>query len=132
MRIGEVASQARVSVETLRYYERRGLLPAPERSDSGYRDYEPDTVRRVHFVRHAQELGFTLDEIGDLLTLWTDSSTSCDQVADRATATLVRIDEKIHQLRRMREALGKYVKACRAKRSLSDCPLLETLGRPEA
>lgn len=132
MRIGEVAARASVTVETLRYYERRGLLPAPERLQSGYREYEPDTVRRVHFVRHAQELGFTLEEIADLLTLWKDSSTSCDQVADRAAATLLRIDEKMRQLGRMRDALGQYVNACRAKRSLSECPLLETLGRAEA
>ncbi|NUQ91510.1 MAG: heavy metal-responsive transcriptional regulator [Gemmatimonadaceae bacterium] len=131
MRIGEVATNARVSVETLRYYERRGLLPNPERSASGYRSYGPDTVRRVRFVRHAQQLGFTLDEIADLLGMWEDSATSCEQVADRAAATLTRIDAKMEQLARMRVALAKYVSACHAHETLADCPLLVSLGRLE-
>ena len=131
MRIGEVATNARVSVETLRYYERRGLLPKPERSASGYRSYDADTVRRVHFVRHAQHVGFTLDEIADLLGMWEDSATSCEQVEGRATATLTRIDAKIDQLTRMRAALAQYVSACRARETLADCPLLASLGRLE-
>ena len=131
MRIGEVATNARVSVETLRYYERRGLLPKPERSASGYRSYPADTVRRVHFVRHAQQLGFTLDEITDLLRMWEDSATSCEQVAGRAAATLTRIDAKMEQLARMRGALAQYVNACRARETLADCPLLVSLGRLE-
>ena len=131
MRIGEVATNARVSVETLRYYERRGLLPEPERSAAGYRSYGADTVRRVHFVRHAQQLGFTLDEIADLLAMWEDSATSCEQVAGRAAATLKRIDAKMEQLARMRAALAQYVSACRARETLADCPLLVSLGRSE-
>ena len=131
MRIGEVAKRVNVTVETLRYYERRGLLPDPHRSASGYRAYATDTVRRVRFIRHAQELGFTLEEVVDLLALWTDSATSCDQVADRAQSTLTRIDTKMRRLRRMRHALTQYVTACRAKESLAECPLLLTLGREE-
>ena len=131
MRIGEVAKRVNVSVETLRYYERRGLLPDPDRSATGYRAYATDTVRRVRFIRHAQELGFTLEEIVDLLGLWGDSATSCDQVADRAEATLTRIDAKMKRLSRMRRALAQYVTACRAKESLAECPLLLTLGREE-
>lgn len=131
MRIGKVATMARVSVETLRYYERRGLLPDPERSAAGYRSYEPDSVRRVRFIRHAQALGFTLDEIVDLLRLKEDSATSCEDVAERAAATLERIDAKIEQLCRMRGALAQYVTACRARESLAECPLLVTLGRLE-
>ena len=131
MRIGEVAANARVSVETLRYYERRGLLPKPERSASGYRSYGADTIRRVHFVRHAQQLGFTLDEIVDLLGMWDDSATSCEQVAGRAAATLTRIDAKMEQLARMRAALAQYVDACRARETLADCPLLVSLGHLE-
>lgn len=131
MRIGAVAGKTSVSVETLRYYEQRGLLPAPERSTSGYRTYPADTVRRVQFIRNAQELGFTLDEITELLGFWQDSATSCEQVADRASATLVRIESKIEQLGRMRTALSRYVTACRAREELADCPLLLTLGRSE-
>lgn len=131
MRIGEVATKTSVSVETLRYYERRGLLRDPERSASGYRSYGSDVVRRVHFVRNAQELGFSLDEIGGLLRMWEDSATSCEQVADRAGATLERIDAKMAQLERMRGALAQYVTACRASETLAECPLLISLGRVE-
>jgi MerR family copper efflux transcriptional regulator len=131
MRIGEVAKRVNVSVETLRYYERRGLLADPDRSAAGYRAYAPDTIRRVRFIRNAQELGFTLEEIVDLLALWGDSATSCDQVAIRAEATLTRIDAKMKQLRRMRQGLAQYVTACRAQETLAECPLLLTLGRDE-
>ena len=131
MRIGEVATRAHVSVETLRYYERRGLLRDPARSGSGYRSYTPDVIRRVHFVRQAQELGFTLDEIAGLLRMWEDSATSCEQVADRASATLQRIDAKMAQLERMRGALAQYVAACRASETLAECPLLVSLGQLE-
>lgn len=131
MRIGEVASRTHVTVETLRYYERRGLLASPDRSSSGYRSYGRDAIRRVHFVRHAQQLGFTLDEIADLLGMWEDSATSCEQVAARAAATLTRIDAKMEQLARMRGALAQYVSACRARETLADCPLLVSLGRSE-
>jgi Hg(II)-responsive transcriptional regulator len=131
MRIGEVATHTHVSVETLRYYERRGLLPEPARSASGYRTYSADVVRRVHFVRHAQQLGFTLEEIADLLAMWEDSATSCEAVANRATATLTRIDAKMEQLARMRGALAQYVTACRARETLAECPLLVSLGRLE-
>lgn len=89
MRIGELAAEAGVNIQTLRYYERRGLLSFPERLASGYRIYDTDAVRRVRFIRRAQELGFTLQEIGDLLMLWSDSAQSCQAVEGRARAALV-------------------------------------------
>jgi Hg(II)-responsive transcriptional regulator len=130
MRIGEVAAQAAVNVQTLRYYERVGLLPSPARRASGYRAYDPHTVRRVRFIKRAQELGFTLAEIGDLLALREESDTACAQVEARASATLDRIAEKIHDLESMRSALSEYVQVCRARRPLADCPLLRALDRP--
>jgi len=128
MRIGELARDARVSIQTLRYYERRGLLSPPRRQTSGYRRYDDAAVNRVRFIRRAQDLGFTLQEIGDLLTLWPDSARSCGAVEGRASATLSRIDEKIEDLNRMRAALAKYVHACRERATLDSCPLLTALG----
>lgn len=131
MRIGEVAAQAHVSIQALRYYERRGLLPTPSRQTSGYRRYDSDALQRVRFIRRAQDLGFTLNEIGDLLSLWADSAKSCGAVEKRATITLDRIDEKIGDLKRMRTALAHYVTACRDRHSLEGCPLLAALGEDE-
>src|SRR5512146_171004 len=128
MRIGELATQAGVSAQTLRYYERRGLLEAERGATSGFRDYAATAVRQVLFIRRAQDLGFTLEEIRDLLGLWPDSSRSCPAVEARARATLGRIDEKIADLSQMRESLSKYVEACRKRAVVEPCPLLEELG----
>jgi Hg(II)-responsive transcriptional regulator len=128
MRIGEVAAEARVGVQTLRYYERRGLLPRPRRQSSGQRTYEAGAVQRVRFIKRAQDLGFTLDEIDALLGLWADSAKSCQAVENRAAETLERINAKIRDLRQMQRALAQYVTACRDRHALDECPLLEALG----
>ena len=127
MRIGEVAAVAAVNIQTLRYYERVGLLPKPERGPSGYRSYEPQAIKRVRFIKRAQELGFTLAEIGDLLAFRNDAAVSCGGVESRASATVARISEKISDLERMREALSHYVSACRSRETLTECPLLGAL-----
>ncbi|MGQ0648364.1 MAG: heavy metal-responsive transcriptional regulator [Gemmatimonadaceae bacterium] len=129
MRIGEVAAAAAVNAQTLRYYERVGLLPEPARRSSGYREYDVDTVRRVRFIKRAQDLGFTLSEIADLLALREQSETACEQVEARASATLERIGEKIHDLEQMRAALSQYVRSCRRGRPVAECPLLRALDR---
>jgi DNA-binding transcriptional MerR regulator len=128
MRIGELALQAGVNPQTLRYYERRGLLEAARGATSGFREYLPDAVRQVRFIRRAQDLGFTLEEIRDLLVLWPDSSTSCPTVQARARTTLERIDGKLADLREMRGALAKYVAACQNRAGSEACPLLEDLA----
>ena len=127
MRIGEVAARAAVKVQTLRYYEQVGLLPEPTRSASGYRAYDIHAVRRVRFIKRAQELGFTLAEIANLLAFRDDAGRSCAQVEARATATVDRITEKIHDLERMRVALSRYVAACQTREPVSECPLLTAL-----
>lgn len=132
MRIGEVAAQAAVNVQTLRFYERLGLVPKPIRSPSGYRIYEPQTVRRVRFIKRAQDLGFTLGEISELLAMRERAATACEQVEARASATVDRIAEKIRDLESMRSALGEYLTACRTQRSIGDCPLLSALDRRAA
>ena len=128
MRIGALAEQAGVSVQTLRYYERRGLLLAARRAASGFREYDGNAIREIRFIRRAQDLGFTLEEIRDLLGLWADSSKSCSAVELRAGATLERINAKMGDLRRMSDALSKYVSACRDRAALRGCPLLAGLG----
>jgi DNA-binding transcriptional MerR regulator len=107
------------------------LIPAPARRNSGYRTYSPDAVQRVRFIRRAQQIGFTLREIGDLLRLWGQSAKSCGRVEKRAAATLERIDVTIRDLERFRVALVHYVTACRDRRSLDECPLLAALGAEE-
>lgn len=131
MRIGELADQTHVKIQTLRYYERRGLLAPPERLASGYRVYDSGSVQRVRFIRRAQELGFTLNEIIDLLTLWDDVPGSCAAVQQRATAALDRIEAKIQDLKKMRRGLGHYVEACRRRDPVGSCPLLRELGGSE-
>lgn len=128
MRIGEIAGEAGVNIQTLRYYERRGLIAPATRRASGYREYDQSDVHRVRFIRRAQDLGFTLQEIADLLALQADSVRSCGAVEKRASLTLERIDTKIADLKRMRTGLAKYVHACRDRRSLDSCPLLTALG----
>lgn len=129
MRIGEVAAGAAVNIQTLRYYERMGLLPKPARGSSGYRSYDAHAVRRVRFIKRAQELGFTLAEIAELLAFRDEAVTSCDRVESRASTTVDRITEKIRDLERMRTALSHYVTACRTREPLAECPLLDALDR---
>ena len=128
MRIGQVAARAAVNIQTLRYYERRGLLPTPARRPSGYRNYQLDTVDRVHFIKHAQAVGFTLDEIGELLALRVGSERACAQVESRATAAVHRIDERIAHLRHVRDTLAQLIDACREQHLTGECPILHALG----
>ncbi|MGI9091373.1 MAG: MerR family DNA-binding protein [Gemmatimonadaceae bacterium] len=98
---------------------------------SGYRVYDASAVQQVRFIRRAQQLGFTLQEIRDLLGMWNDSAESCQVVEGRASSALGRIDNKIEDLNRMRRGLAQYVAACQRRRSLDECPLLQALGGPE-
>ena len=127
LRTGEVAAQAGVNVQTLRYYERRGLLMKPERRRSGYREYRPDAVQLIRFIKHAQELGFTLTEIEELLRLRSDQKATCLEVRATAQAKIEDIELKIHRLRAMKRALGVLVKSCASDGSTRQCPILEAL-----
>ncbi|MGH7691551.1 MAG: MerR family transcriptional regulator [Candidatus Dormibacteria bacterium] len=128
MRSSEAAAAAGVNVQTLRYYERRGLLPEPARRPSGYRAYDPDAVRTVRFVKRAQHLGFTLGEIDVLLDLAAGGPDSCDAVRALATEKVTQLDEKILSLAAMRESLAKLVESCQLPRSERSCPLLDAVG----
>jgi MerR family mercuric resistance operon transcriptional regulator len=129
MTIGELARRAGVNVQTVRYYERRGLLEEPQRRDSGYREYEPDALDRLRFIRRAQELGFTLTEIGELLALRLDPSTTAADVKARAEEKIQEIDGRLRDLEQIRHALTHLAGRCRGGRGpTGDCPLLEALG----
>ena len=128
MRTSEVAAQAQVNTQTLRYYERRGLLPAPARTRSGYRAYTPDAVRVVRFVKRAQQLGFTLDDIEDLLHLAQGGPASCDEPQTMARTRIDDLQERIDELASMRDALARgLVDTCEQHRAERECPNLRTI-----
>ena len=123
----EVAKQGGVNLETIRYYERRGLLPKPSRTPAGYRAFGTDAVRRLRFITHAQELGFSLKEVKELLALRVDARTSCADVRTRAEAKIGDIDQKLRALRAMKRALVRLTAACVGRGPVSACPILESL-----
>ena len=127
MRTGEVATQAQVNVQTLRYYERRGLLAEPQRTSSGYRVYTPDAVRVVRFIKRAQQLGFTLDDIEDLLHLADGGPDSCQEARAMACTRIADLQQRIEELAGMRDALAHLVDTCDQPRSKRDCPILQDI-----
>ena len=130
--IGEVAKRAGVNIDTLRYYERRRLVEKPPRSSANYRRYPEDTVQRVRFIKRAQELGFSLEEIRELLSLRAAPKTRCADVRQRAEEKIQDIEEKVRVLRRMKKALGKLVSECRSDGPVTECPILEALDTEKA
>ena len=133
MRIGELAKRAAVNIQTVRYYERRGLLDDPRRRSAGYREYTDATLDRLRFIKRAQELGFTLSEIGELLALRLDPNTTAAAVKQRAHEKIVEIEGKLRDLERIRHALTHLAGQCRGGRGpAGDCPLLDALGAVEA
>jgi Hg(II)-responsive transcriptional regulator len=130
MRIGDVAARAGVNTQTLRYYERRGILGEPKRSASGYREYPTDTVRLIRFIKRAQELGFTLAEIEELITLRHTTPKRRAKVRELAAAKMRDIDEKLARLQAMRSALYTLVEDCACGAETITCPILEALEDP--
>lgn len=116
MKIGQVATDAGVTIDTVRFYERRGVLPAPQRRPSGYREYTPATVERIRMARALQQLGLTLDEVIDALHEHDAGTASCEGQLWRLEAVLDRIDAKIAELRRTRRAITRTVAECRTGR----------------
>lgn len=125
--IGELARAADVGVQTIRYYERRGLLQEPPRTTSGYRQYSSDTVAHVKFIRRAQDLGFSLNEIIELISLKIEENTDCGDIRTVAISKINDIDEKISTLLKIKEALTKVVEVCPGEGPLTDCPILEVM-----
>ncbi len=129
--VGKLAEQSGVNLETIRYYERRGLLPSPQRAPSGYRLYSDDSVQRVRFIKKAQVLGFSLKEILELLSLRVDPHTTCADIKQRSERKIADIEEKIQTLRRMKQALLKVSASCSGRGPTSECPILEVLDTRE-
>lgn len=127
--IGQLARATGVGVETIRYYEREGLIPDPPRRKSGYRQYPPDMTRRVRFIRRAKALGFTLKEIGELLELRVDPAGDCADVRALARTKIAEVDVKLADLTRIKSALERLARACDGTGPTSDCPILDALTR---
>ena len=125
--IGEVARAGDVNIQTIRYYERRGLFPTPRRSPAGYRQYEADAVARLRFIKHAQDLGFTLKEVQELLALRVRKGAACDAVERKARRHIDLVQQKIRDLQRLRRTLERLAAACDARRPTEACPILEVL-----
>jgi MerR family mercuric resistance operon transcriptional regulator len=125
---GEVAEKAGVNPETLRYYERKELIPKPRRSDGGFRLYDEGYVDRLRFIQRAQELGFTLAEIKGLLELRVGEEATCRDVKAQAEEKLDEVETKIQDLKRIREALSTLADACAGGQGpTSDCPILDAM-----
>lgn len=132
MTIGKVAEKGGVNLQTVRYYEREGLLPEAPRLSSGYRLFTEDTIRRVRFIKRAQELGFTLAEIRELLSLRLDEERSSSEVRDLALAKIGEIENKIKTLTAMKQALVHLTDQCSGHGPASECPILMSIDSGEA
>jgi MerR family transcriptional regulator, copper efflux regulator len=129
--IGQVARRAGVGVETVRFYEREGELSEPPRRSSGYRQYPEQVVSRLHFIKRAQKLGFSLKEISELLLLRVDAQTSCEEVKQRTEAKIAEVEHKLVELQRMRQALLQVHSLCTGQGPTGRCPMLEALDQQE-
>lgn len=127
LKSGELAKQANVNPETLRYYEREGLLAEPVRTESGYRLYQQAEVKRVRFIKKAQELGFSLKEVKELLSLKWSGSHSASEVKQLTEQKILDIEAKIQSLLAMKAALQELASTCSGKGSIDDCPILNSL-----
>jgi MerR family mercuric resistance operon transcriptional regulator len=126
MTIGRLAEAADVNVETIRYYQRRGLMAEPDRPSVGHRRYPTEAVKRVHFIKRAQVLGFTLDEIANLLAL--DEATDCAETRDLAAHKLKVIEHKLAALKSMRKALQGLLSECDSATAKAGCPIIHALA----
>ena len=127
MRVGTLAKQAGVKIDTIRYYERHGLLPKAARTDSGYRMFPVTSVERLRFIKQAQALGFTLKEVKQLLALSVIPEMTCNDVRKRAQAKLADIHHKVDSLLAVKRALQQLVSACQAVGPASECSFLAKL-----
>lgn len=131
MRIGEVAKRTGIGIETIRFYERQGLMIEPERQSSGYRQFDEAAIARLTFIIRAKGLGFTLSEIKELLALWFDPVTTCCDVRRRAEQKISDIEGRVQALQAMKRSLKKLIDQCQKRGTLDDCPLLYGLTPPK-
>ena len=129
--IGVVAKRVGVAIDTIRYYEREGLLPEPQRRASGYRSYGEGTITQLRFIRRAKQLGFTLEEIRELLALSVDRQRGVKAVKKRAQQRLAAIEQRILELQRVRDGLAQLVESCPGHGAPEHCPILRALSTEE-
>ncbi len=127
MKIGEVAKAADIGIDAIRFYERQGLIPEPARRPSGYREYSQDVVLSLRFIKRAKELGFSLKEISELLSLERNPKATAGDVKRRAEQKLADLEDKIRALQGMRRALRKVAEECRGRGPTSECSILRSL-----
>lgn len=127
--IGQLAKKANVNLETIRYYERRGLIPEPSRNKSGHREYSLEEVKRTEFIKRSQALGFSLKEISELLSLRVELGTTCADIKERVETKIEEIDKKVADLELMRGALLKMARQCTGRGPIGGCPILEALDK---
>jgi Cu(I)-responsive transcriptional regulator len=127
VKIGELASATATKVETVRYYEKIGLLPPPARTSANYRAYGNEHLARLSFIRRARDLGFTLEAVRELLTLSDDKAQSCEAVDGIARVHLTEIDRKVADLKALRSELSRVLNSC-SHGTVADCKIIETLG----
>lgn len=131
MSIGQLAKSAQVGVDTVRFYEKQGLMPRVTRRASGYREYRADDVRRLQFIRRAKELGFSLEEIAEVLALKSQPVRSVEKVKVVARQKLLQVDSKIVELQRLRKVLAELVAACPGHGTPEACPILRAFDTQE-
>lgn len=117
-----------MNLQTVRYYERRGLLPEPPRRESGYRDYGPDSVEALRFIKRAQQLGFTLHEVDQLLHLASGGPDACEAARTLASHRISDLEARIADLRAMRDSLQRLAQTCERPHGERECPLLQSLA----
>lgn len=131
LKISELAKEAGVNIQTIRYYERSNLIPEPPRTKAGYRQYSSNDVARIKFIKRAQELGFSLKEVTELLDLRVESDTICSDVQKQAEAKIAAIEEKIQMLQQMNQTLSDLVNSCRENKLTDECPILAVLSEED-
>ncbi len=127
MKIGEIAERAGVNIQTVRYYERRGLLVPASRTRSGYRMYRRAEVSRLRFIKRAQDMGFSLEEIAELLELRVRHAAACGDVEAKAREKIRVVEARVRELERMKRSLESLVAACERREPTGECPILEAL-----
>jgi len=129
--IGQLSRLSGVGLETIRYYEREGLLSEPPRRASGYRQYPGDALARLRFIRNAKALGFTLKDIKELFDLRVAPGTTCADIRERADAKIADVRAKLKMLRQMEQALLEITATCRGRGPISECPILDALEKQD-
>jgi Cu(I)-responsive transcriptional regulator len=128
MTIGDLAKVTGVKIVTIRYYEQAGLLPVPPRTEGNYRTYKPEHLRRLRFIRRLRDLGFTLEQVRDLLRLASDKKQSCDEVDRMTSEHLVTVEAKIRDLQKLASELRRLSRCCQGGGQIAECRIIEALS----